>query len=103
MGSLRFGVKFYCLILIAIVTLLRTASVAAQQSSSGVQVGNTPQISGAARVTTGQSAALSFEQAVQLAIENNLGTLLARERRNEARGVNQQSRAALLPNVPGVA
>lgn len=95
--------KFYCLILIAIFTLLRTASVAAQQSSSAVQVGNPPQISGAARVATGQSAALSFEQALQLAIENNLGTLLARERRNEARGLKQQSRAALLPNVSGVA
>jgi outer membrane protein TolC len=96
-------VKFYSLILIVVVTLLRTASVAAQQSSSGVQVGNTPQISGAARVTPGRSAALSFEEAIQLAIENNLGTLLARERRNEARGVKEQSRAALLPNVSGVA
>ncbi|MCM3900865.1 MAG: TolC family protein [Pyrinomonadaceae bacterium] len=94
--------KFYCLILIVIVTLLRTASVAAQQSSSGVQVGNAPQISGAARVTLRQPAELSFEQAIQLAIENNLGTLLARERRNEARGNKQQSLAPLLPNVSGV-
>jgi outer membrane protein len=99
----RSGVKFYSLILIAIVTLLRTAPVAAQQNSSSVLAGNTQQISGAARVTPGRPAELSFEQAVQLAIENNLETLLARERRNEARGVKQQSRAALMPNVSGVA
>src|SRR6185503_10430095 len=57
----------------------------------------------AARVISGQPAALSFEQAIQLAIENNLATLLAKERRNEARGVEQQSLAPLLPNVSGVA
>jgi len=45
---------------------------------------------------------LSCEQAIQLAIENNLATLLAHERRNEARGVKQQSLAPLLPNVSGV-
>jgi outer membrane protein TolC len=53
-------------------------------------------------VTPGGPATLSFEQAIQLAIQNNLATLLARERRNEARGVKQQSLAALLPNVSGV-
>ncbi|HUS12461.1 MAG TPA: TolC family protein [Pyrinomonadaceae bacterium] len=95
--------KSYSFILIAIVTLLRTAPVAAQQNSNSLPVGNTQQISGAARVTPGQPAELSFEQAIQLAIENNLGTLLARERRNEACGVKQQSLAALLPNVSGVA
>jgi outer membrane protein TolC len=46
---------------------------------------------------------LSFEQAIQLAIENNLATLLAHERRNEARGVKQQSLSPLLPNISGVA
>jgi outer membrane protein TolC len=46
---------------------------------------------------------LSFEQAIQLAIENNLSTLLARERRNEARGEKQQSLSALLPQVAGAA
>jgi outer membrane protein len=96
-------VKFYSLILIAIVTLLRTAPGAAQQNSNSLLAGNTQQISGAARVTPGGPAELSFEQAIQLAIENNLETLLARERRNEARGVKQQSRAALLTNVSGVA
>jgi outer membrane protein len=53
-------------------------------------------------VASGQPAALSFERAIQLAIENNLATLLAKERRNEARGVKQQSLAPLLPNVSAV-
>jgi outer membrane protein len=97
------GVKFRGFVLIVIVTLLRTAPVAAQQNSESVQVGGTQQIPGAARITSSQPATLSFEQAVQLAIENNLATLLARERRNEARGIKQQSLAALLPNVSGVA
>jgi outer membrane protein TolC len=96
-------VKFKFFILIAIITLLRTAPVAGQQKSTGVPGGETQQIPGAARVTPGRPAALSFEQAIQLAIENNLATLLAHERRNEARGVKQQSLAALLPNVSGVA
>ena len=92
-----------CFVLIAGIALLRIAPVAAQQSSGPVQVGGTQQISGAAKVTSGRPAALSFEQAIQLAIENNLTTLLARERRNEARGNKQQSLAALLPNVSGAA
>ncbi|HWF89980.1 MAG TPA: TolC family protein, partial [Pyrinomonadaceae bacterium] len=58
---------------------------------------------GAAKITTGQPAALSYEQAVRLAIENNLATLRAQERRNEARGQQEQARAPLLPNVSGVA
>ena len=61
------------------------------------------EIPGAARVATNQPAALSFEQAVRLAIENNLATLRANERRNEARGLRQQSLAPLLPNASGVA
>src|ERR1700752_2579428 len=92
-----------CLVLIAGVALLRIAPVAAQQSSGPVQVGGTQQISGAARVTSGRQPALSFEQAIQLAIENNLTTLLTRERRNEARGMKQQSLAPLLPNVSAAA
>ena len=92
-----------CLVLTAGIALLPTALVAAQQRSSRVQVGDAQQISGAARITSGRPAALSFEQAIQLAIENNLTTLLARERRNEARGMKQQSLAALLPNVAGAA
>lgn len=61
------------------------------------------EIPGAARIATGQPPALSYADAVRLAIENNLATLEAHERRNEARGEMQQSRAPLLPNVSGVA
>ena len=46
---------------------------------------------------------LSFDEAVQLALRNNLTTLLARERRNEARGVELESLAGLLPNLTGAA
>jgi outer membrane protein TolC len=61
------------------------------------------EIPGAARIATGHSPTLSYEDAVRLAIDNNLATLEAHERRNEARGEMQQSRAPLLPNVSGVA
>jgi outer membrane protein len=98
----RSAVKLIWIILISVYWWLQVAPVTAQQNSAGVQVGAAQQISGAARVTRGGPATLSFEQAIQLAIQNNLATLLARERRNEARGVRQQSLAALLPNVSGV-
>lgn len=42
---------------------------------------------------------LSLQQAIQLAIENNLNSKLAGERRNEALGTKLQALAALLPNV----
>jgi outer membrane protein TolC len=74
-----------------VIVLFSAASLAAQE------------IPGAAKITTGQPAALSYEQAVRLAIENNLATLRAQERRNEARGQQEQARAPLLPNVSGVA
>jgi len=61
------------------------------------------EIPGAAKIATGQPATLSYEQAVKLAIDNNLATLRAHERRNEARGQQEQARAPLLPNVSGVA
>ena len=75
--------KFYCFVVIAMV--LRIIPVAAQQNGSNIQVESTRQIRGAAKSTSGRPEALSFDQAIQLAIENNLETLLARERRNEAR------------------
>jgi outer membrane protein TolC len=61
------------------------------------------EIPGAAKIATGQPATLSYEQAVRLALDNNLATLRAHERRNEARGQQEQARAPLLPNVSGVA
>ena len=60
------------------------------------------QLPGAAQVTPGPST-LSLEQAIGLAIQNNLTTLLARERRHEAEGLRQESRAGLLPNISGTA
>jgi outer membrane protein TolC len=61
------------------------------------------EIPGAAKISTGQPPTLSYEQAVRLAIENNLATLRAHERRNEARGQQEQARAPLLPNISGEA
>jgi len=60
------------------------------------------QVPGAAKVVSGP-ATLSLSDAIGLAIQNNLATLLAQERRNEARGFAQQSRAGLLPNISGTA
>lgn len=57
---------------------------------------------GAAKVSQGPTD-LSLEQAIQLAIQNNLATLLAREREQEARGFEQEARAGLLPNISGSA
>jgi outer membrane protein len=92
-------VSFNWFVVIAVVALI-TGMASAQQTAP---VGVSREVPGAAKVTTGRSAALSYEDAIQLAIENNLSTLLAHERRNEARGNKQQSLAPLLPNVSGVA
>lgn len=79
-------------LLVTVVSILfSAASLAAQE------------IPGAAKISRGQPATLSYEEAVKLAIENNLATLRAHERRNEARGQQEQARAPLLPNVSGVA
>jgi outer membrane protein TolC len=77
------------LVVIAIV-LISAVSLSAQE------------IPGAAKIATGQPATLSYEQAVKLAIDNNLATLRAHERRHEARGQQEQARAPLLPNISGV-
>jgi outer membrane protein TolC len=45
---------------------------------------------------------LSLTDAIQLALQNNLATLVAQEQRREATGFVQQSRSALLPNISGV-
>ncbi len=58
---------------------------------------------GAAQVTRSGPTSLSLEQAIQLSIGNNLATLLAQERRREARGFEQESLAGLLPNVSATA
>jgi outer membrane protein TolC len=83
-----------------------TGGNAAGQPSGATAVGGptrgalgAPPIPGAARVNSNAPASLSLEQAMQIAIENNLSTLLAEERRREAEGLRQESRAGLLPNV----
>ena len=79
------------LLIAIVIVLVKCSSLSAQE------------IPGAARVSPNEPAALSYEQAVRLAIENNLATLRANEQRNEARGEKQQSLAPLLPNISGVA
>ncbi|HEV7745131.1 MAG TPA: TolC family protein [Pyrinomonadaceae bacterium] len=61
-----------------------------------------PSVSGAAKISPAQ-ANLSLEAALDLAMRNNLATLLANERKLEARGLEKEARAGLLPNVYGVA
>ncbi|HEV7683819.1 MAG TPA: TolC family protein, partial [Pyrinomonadaceae bacterium] len=61
-----------------------------------------PSVSGAARISPAQ-ATLSLGDALDLAMQNNLATLLAHERKLEARGLEKESRAGLLPNIAGVA
>lgn len=57
---------------------------------------------GAAKITDAPTS-LSLEQAIQVAIQNNLATLLAEERRHEAQGFERQALAGLLPNIGGTA
>jgi len=83
-------------------TTTQPAPPAMPSQRTAPPITNSQQVPGAARVSTGVSA-LSLEQAIKLAIENNLATLLAGERRNEARGFEKEARAGLLPNISGAA
>src|SRR5947209_18865048 len=74
----------------------------ATQTAPGVSLPGRTQIPGAARVAQGPSS-LGLEQAIQLAVQNNLTTLVAREREREAEGLKDESRAGLLPNVSATA
>jgi outer membrane protein len=69
------------------------------QSTGGVGPQTVP---GAAKVSPGPTT-LSLADAIDLAMQNNLATLLARERKLEARGIEQESLAGLLPNVSAAA
>ena len=73
-----------------------------QTDRPSAPITNTQQPPGAAKVSPAVTA-LSLDQAIQLAIENNLATLLAKERRNEARGIQKESLAGLMPNISGAA
>ncbi|MBV9958079.1 MAG: TolC family protein, partial [Acidobacteria bacterium] len=89
--------------------LLMSGAVAAQERGAPVQPSRSEgvmtrgqTIPGAAVVTQGP-AALSLDEAIRIALRNNLATLLAQERRREAEGVRQQARSPLLPNISGAA
>ena len=69
---------------------------------SSSPITNAQQVPGAARTSPAVST-LSLEQAIALAIANNLATLLAQERENEARGFKREALSGLLPNVSGTA
>jgi outer membrane protein len=61
-----------------------------------------PSAPGAAKISPGPDT-LSLADAIELALQNNLATLLAQERKREARGVEKESLAGLLPNVSAAA
>jgi outer membrane protein len=78
-------------------------SGATSQSTMQQTGGVGPQrVSGAAKVSPAPST-LSLADAINLASQNNLATLLAQERKREAAGFEKESLAGLLPNVSGVA
>ena len=89
-----------CIQLVLVTLFVACTAVAQQNGSPNI---STQQVPGAAKISRGSSGTLSFEQAVQLALENNLSTLLAREQRNEARGEKQQALSPLLPQIFGAA
>ena len=81
----------------------------------GQLVGQTPQrpiqptgrvgpqsVPGAAKVSQGPTS-VSLADAIDLAMQNNLATLLAQERKLEARGLEKESLAGLLPNLSAAA
>jgi outer membrane protein TolC len=78
----------------------RSTTAPAQRQVPASPVVTAQQIPGAAR-TSPAVASLGLEQAIALALDNNLATLLAKERENEARGFQKQARSALLPNISG--
>lgn len=107
--------------LIAIIlTWFSVTPVVAQQQQEVKDPGTQPSASSTSSITSAPASTdtqgsagtkppqntpttLSLEAAIQLALRNNLTTLLANERRAEARGIQTQSRAALMPNISGTA
>lgn len=100
---------FCCLALVSIAeaqiqprsdsTSIRSPSVRADTSLTGTTLSQPQtQLPGAAK-TTPAPAQLSLSVAIDLALSNNLATLLAQEQRREASGIKQEARAGLLPNL----
>jgi len=85
-------------LLLAVVLVIALAAISARSQQTG-DVPGAVQIPGAAKTVSSWPGPLSYEQAIQLALQNNLTTLLAQERRNEARGTKQTALSQLLPNV----
>lgn len=69
-----------------------------QRRLPSAPVTSAQQIPGAAKVSAAV-ANLTLQDAIALAIENNLATLLAKAREREARGFQKESLAGLLPNI----
>ena len=81
---------------------IQSVDPASQRRSPQSPLVTTRQVPGAAKTVPAVSS-LSVQEAISLAIENNLSTLLAQQREREARGFEKQSRAGLLPNISGTA
>ncbi len=73
-----------------------------QRTAPSTTITGAQQLPGAATITSAVTE-LNLEQAIQLAVQNNLATLLAKERQREARGIARELRAGLLPNIAGTA
>lgn len=73
-----------------------------QRTAPVTTITGAQQLPGAATFTSAVTE-LNLEQAIQLAVQNNLATLLAKERQREARGIARELRAGLLPNIAGTA
>jgi outer membrane protein TolC len=69
---------------------------------SGLPVAGQQTLPGAARISA-PPAQLTLSAAIDLALANNLATLLAQEQKRAAAGVTEQARSALLPYVSGAA
>jgi outer membrane protein TolC len=80
----------------------RSANPAVQHPVPSSPIMAAQQVPGAAKTSAAVSS-LSLEQAMALALDNNLATLLAKERENEARGFQKESLSGLLPNISGIA
>jgi len=73
-----------------------------QRTAPSTTITGAQQLPGASILTSAVTE-LNLEQAIQLAVQNNLATLLAKERQREARGIARELRAGLLPNIAGTA
>src|SRR6185369_12300032 len=79
----------------------RAGEARAPAAPNGVDKLDKTSQSSSSAIPPAAPSSLSFEDAVQLALKNNLTTLLARERRKEARGLELESMSGLLPNLAG--